>query len=148
MTTKETAHELVREWQDRLHLQNWEIVVFVKRHYDFESPKLGENRWVLAKRQSIIRLLDPQDYDPTFAPMPEMELTVIHELLHCHFAPFDRKPDGEPESIAIEQAIHTIARTLLALKRQIPVIPKLTLDDFPELRADPLPEPPPVEDHR
>jgi hypothetical protein len=46
-----------------------------------------------------------------------MEKTLVHELLHLHFAPF-AAPDGTPEDTAQEQAIDLIAKALVAEHRK------------------------------
>jgi len=47
-----------------------------------------------------------------------MEELLIHELLHCHFKPFEAE-DGTLEDKLQEQVIQTLAKSLLNLKRKV-----------------------------
>ncbi len=62
----------------------------------------------------------PSDYPGVErSPFPQdMEWELVHELLHCHFAPFMSETAGDAQDTAQEQAIHKIAGALVALKRR------------------------------
>jgi hypothetical protein len=79
----------------------------------------GSCNWTLSKREAAVRILDPIDYPDDVVFDQDVEKTVVHELLHLHFAPFmgDYKPD-DLEHIAKEQAIEAVAKSLVALKRE------------------------------
>ena len=83
--------KLCKEWQDKLHLQNWDIIVKICRKTEFElSDVTGENCWDLRVCKSYIRILDPIDYLKTSWPY-DMEVVLVHELLHLHFMSFEPK---------------------------------------------------------
>lgn len=115
--TEKELQKLCREWQKRLRLQDWDVKVFVKRESQFINENAaGECSWQLAKKLAVIRILDPIDYGSNLAWPQDQEATLVHELLHLHFAPFAAK-DDTPEDTAQEQAIDLIARALVELKR-------------------------------
>ena len=107
--------QALARWQKRLRLQDWDVRVEVKRTHSMEDGALGRS-WVQpATRHALIRLLDPQDYDPTEPPdMQDTETTLVHELLHIAI-PGDNS-DGT-SSLAQEQGIDAIARALVMLAR-------------------------------
>ncbi|MEW6044997.1 MAG: hypothetical protein AB1609_00710 [Bacillota bacterium] len=108
--------EKCRLWQRRLRLQDWDIVTKIVRADDMHSDGQGECMWVIERKEAIIKLLDPVDYSPRSPFEQDHERTLVHELLHLHFAPFTAK-DGTPEDVAQEQAIQCLAKALVALAR-------------------------------
>jgi hypothetical protein len=99
---------------------DWDVYIKFCRGRDMSIPDVaGSCNWTLTKREASLRILDPIDYPDDVVVDQDVERTVVHELLHLHFAPFmeDYKPD-DLEHIAKEQAIETIAKTLVNLKRE------------------------------
>lgn len=112
-----TANECCREWQKILRLQDWDVKVSIQRERDIQLNYVqGECSWKIKSKRAIITLLDPLDYPPDAMCPQNHEMTLIHELLHLHFAPFSAE-DKTPEDIAQEQAINALSRALLMLKR-------------------------------
>lgn len=104
------------EWQKRLRLQDWLITIEIVRERDFSMEGvLGEVHWVLEKKMAKIKIIDPIDYPPDSFEPQDMENTLVHELLHLHFAPF--KYDGD-NYVAEEQAIESIASGILTAYRE------------------------------
>jgi hypothetical protein len=105
------------EWKKRLRLQDWIVKCKIARNKDVVANAQGHCSWVIQKKMATILILDPLDYpDDTMHPQ-DMEQTLVHELLHLHFAPFDDETDT-PKEIAIEQAIDCIAFSLVNLYRE------------------------------
>src|SRR5690606_21888239 len=77
----------------------------------------GECEWNLHKKMASVRILDPIDYPDDLMTDHDMEWTLVHELLHLHFAPIGRDSD-ENQEILIEQAIDSIAWVIVNLTRQ------------------------------
>lgn len=105
-----------RYWQELLRLQHWDVVVRLARQYEMDAGNQGECEWNLRKRMALIKVLDAADWDPRTPWPQDQEQTLVHELLHLHFAPF-RAEQGTAEDTAQEQAIDAIARALVELKR-------------------------------
>lgn len=72
----------------------------------------------LPKRMATIRILDPVDYPDGLAEPQDMELSLVHELLHIHLFPLFADREEEMRMIAEEQAIEAISRGLIALNRK------------------------------
>lgn len=114
---EEKLKELCKEWQERLHLQSWDIVVKIFRAEEFQLKECqGENCWDLRVCKSFIRILDPIDYKST-AWEYDMEVCLVHELLHLHFMSFEPKNDGL-EHDYMESVIERLADVLVKLKRE------------------------------
>lgn len=113
-----SLEQLLEKWQRILRLQDWRIQVNYARVWDFaRDGRIGEIGINLSCKIADISLLDPLDHEnPAFLYPVDTEATLVHELLHCHFAPFDVYPD-DPMDIAQEQAIECIATALIAADR-------------------------------
>lgn len=112
--TQEQLLAKCREWQAILKLQDWDIKLRLARYYD--EPNLGSCSWTLPKKMATIRIQEYNDYDPANKWERDQEITLVHELLHLHFAPFDAD-DGNHLGLAQEQAIHAISVALVNLAR-------------------------------
>lgn len=66
-------------------------------------------------RNALILIVDPLDQPTGGMRLYNIEETLIHELLHLHFAPLDI---SESLTLAEEQAINAIARALVNLKNE------------------------------
>ena len=105
--------ECCRQWQQLLKLQDWDVSVTIES-LDNEDIE-GDVTWVLEKKFADIRLTS--EHPDAMRPY-DMEQTLVHDLLHLHFAPFDAK-SKTVKAIAQEQTINAIASALVNLKRQI-----------------------------
>jgi len=113
------ANERLWVWQRRLNLQDWDISVLVARASELKPKTLGNVHWDLAKKVAVIRVLDPVDYK--LAPneiLPDIELTVVHELIHLEMAPTLadlRRTDAN--RVQEEKAVNRMAEALVLLGR-------------------------------
>lgn len=119
----QALNEACKEWQIRLNLQDWIVKVSTARAKDLddESRTVANNTHSLSEKYSHIRVLDPVDIPLVEAQLPEGEaqdydLHLVHELLHLHFAWFQAE-DNTRESVAQEQAINSISRSLVKAYR-------------------------------
>ena len=115
--SQEKLDALCVEWQNILHLQAWDIVVKICRSGEFEDKDcVGENLWDLRVCKSFIRILDPIDYKSSSWGY-DMEVCLVHELLHLHFMSFQPKDDGLEHDF-MESVIERLASVLVDLKRK------------------------------
>ncbi len=112
--TQEELEQKCREWQAILKLRDWDVKPKIARYYD--EPNLGSCTWKLQKKMALINIQEHDDYDHNLKWERDQETTLVHELLHLHFAPFDAEPET-PQGLAQEQAIHATSTALVNLKR-------------------------------
>src|SRR4051812_3622179 len=98
----------VKKWAAPLRLADWDISIEVCRFHEMGLPDaLGTCETNIESRSALIQILDIRDWEEqAFGTDPER--TVVHELVHLHFAPFRTKPDST-EEVYEEQAVHAIA---------------------------------------
>jgi len=117
--TEDQLQEKCAEWQKILRLQDWIVSVSIVRERDIGLENtMGTINPTLEKRMAKIRILDPVDYPSGLMEPQDMELTLVHELLHLHLWPFTETLEG-PLHVAEEQSIEAISRGLVELRRRI-----------------------------
>jgi hypothetical protein len=105
--TQEEAEKALAEWQKRLKLEHWEVMVEIVRSDGMSKlDNSGEIDYQQQTGYASIRLLDHIDWPSKFPH--DMEKILVHELLHLHFAPF------EPEEESLQFTLWERANELLA----------------------------------
>ena len=119
--SREHAMDYVREWQDRLFLNDWIIDLNLEENWSCAENGhcLAENDYQPTLRTSVITMDKKTHYGVMKQPH---ELVLVHELLHLKFLFSENVPEtteglyfGMMEHIAIEE----IARSLLMAKYNI-----------------------------
>lgn len=112
--TEKQLQEKLKYWKKRLRLRDWTIDAHVYRLSEFSNTnRQGECQWVEESKTAQIKVLDPADFSHTIL-INDMEETLVHELLHLHFAPMNEDKYYMP----IEQAIESIAKALVEIDRK------------------------------
>lgn len=112
-------HKQLAYWQKALYLQDWTVELRIVRQWEMESPQtLAQCHWFLERKDAIISVLAPTDLSglsERFIKGEECDydISLVHELLHLHFAPFH----NEKDDITHEQAINAISRGLVNVWR-------------------------------
>jgi hypothetical protein len=110
----------VKRWQERLKLQDWRIESRIVRKSELKPDTLGNLKWNSEDKSAIIRVLDPRDYDlPASRIAEDMELTVVHELIHLHLSVLPRDPQKKGVE---EQVVDKISVALFNLERQADIV--------------------------
>jgi len=105
----------LRTWQQRMNLQDWNIRVELVRADRLEPHTLGNIHWDTDVKKATIGVLAPQDYQlPYNAMLADMEVTIVHELVHLELASL---PRSEASRRTEEHAVNEIAAALLRLAR-------------------------------
>lgn len=100
-------------WQQRLKLEGWQISVTMVRQSDLPPRTMGGIRWDKGKKTAAIWVLNPSDYRLPYREMlDDMELTVVHELVHLDLASL---PRGQASRSSEEHAVNGIAQAMLRL---------------------------------
>ncbi len=112
---------LLKEWQERLGLQDWAITLRInckKDDMDLEEVA-GETEWSLSIKSASIKIISKEEYGERIVPY-DFENILIHELLHLKFGLIDQKITSYESDVAYEvrhQLIDDLARALVMAKR-------------------------------
>lgn len=118
--TLQEATELLREWQGELRLQDWNIKLTIAPEI---APRHGHVRICESKQCAYIKILDPSAAREEMEPL-DMELAIVHELLHVQLAAFMQREKKTHKDIVQEQCIHKISQHLLRMKRELRARPR------------------------
>jgi hypothetical protein len=114
-------------WQKRLRLQDWSLKVRLARSNDLRPKTLGNVNWDRREKSATISVLDPTDYKLAGDAMrDDMEMTIVHELVHLHLSGL---PRNEATKSAEEQAVVMLTDALVKLDRR--------RDEQPDLEPGP-----------
>jgi len=114
--TQEELDQALAYWQKVLQLQDWEVKASVERKKDITLDDVDAMvSWYFTHKKAIVRLLDPIDYNELFDQ--DHEYSLVHELLHLHFAGFDTTAKESLEEKLLEQCINALSTALVSLKR-------------------------------
>ncbi len=119
LAPKEAAQVFIDErltvWRQRLKLDEWQITPTMVLRDDLKPKTLGGIRWDKSKKSATIWILDPSAYRLPFCPMlDDMEMTIVHELIHLKLAAL---PRSEASRSSEEYAVNGIAEALMSLDR-------------------------------
>ena len=113
--------KLLEEWQERLGLQDWVIVL--RCNCEFEDLTLedaaGETEWTTPLKTATIRIIKPELDKDGIIPF-DFENILVHELLHVKFSLIeyaDKTYEGKVAAELRHQLIDDIARALVMAKR-------------------------------
>ena len=103
-------------WQQNLKLTDWHISWTLARRDDLKPNTVGQIHWDKPSHCASVLVLDPSDYRlPYDAMLDDMELTIIHELVHLKLTSL---PHSEASRGSEEQAVNGLSEALFALERQ------------------------------
>ena len=112
-------HKQLVFWQEALFLRDWTVELRIVRQWEMgDSGTLAQCEWYLQRRDAIIKVLHPDDLpgiQHRFLNSEECDydISIVHELLHLHFAPFHSTEDETSH----EQAINAISRGMVKVWR-------------------------------
>lgn len=111
-------------WMRRLRLQDWDIRLGIIRERDFATGlgAAGEFSAWPNKKLVAINLLDPVDYEDDLHIEYDMEVILVHELLHIHFLDVGEQENKSERTDAEEIAVHVLSTTLVTIDRELTVI--------------------------
>lgn len=119
---QEQLEDRTRFWQRILRLQDWTLVAEVCRMRDIEGSD-ARTYYVLSVKHARIWVGDETDYKPT-VPLPlDMEVNLVHELMHLVIAQLTDHIQKDPATNnalhnAMEQAVENTAQALVYLARR------------------------------
>ena len=116
--TSITASELLNEWQERLGLQDWVIILRFNLFEEDMNKSAGETIWNNVNKLAEIHIIREEDFN-SLIPY-DYERILVHELLHIKFGYLQSEPNNYEEQVfdeAQHQLIDDLARALVMAKR-------------------------------
>jgi hypothetical protein len=102
-------------WRQRLKLDAWQVSAVMVRRSELPPQTMGGIHWDKAKKSAVVWVLNPADYRLPFDEMlNDMELTIVHELVHLNLAFL---PEGQTSRGSEERAVDGIAQAMLGRDR-------------------------------
>lgn len=90
----EQAYLCLREWQERLFLQDWTIKLMLVEPDDMSIENVsGENVFCIEQKSCVIKILEAKYYGDRILKYCAEEI-LIHELLHCKYNWVERHYDS------------------------------------------------------
>lgn len=110
---------LLKEWQDRLCLNDWVIKIIDNcPTCDFSLRDCaGECAWNEVGRSAIIKLVSSEEYGDRIVPY-DKEKTLVHELLHIKFCFIDESENALQNRL-LHRLVDEMAVALVKAKRFI-----------------------------
>ncbi len=113
----EQLKQLCIQWQEKLGILHWDIALRICHSQDMPSPNVrGANQISLLTEQALISILHPDDWPDTPFYL-DMEVSLLHELLHIPLEYISQPDTSSLEFILLEAFIERIANLLVALSR-------------------------------
>ena len=115
--------KLLEEWQERLGLQDWAIILRYnckKEQMDDPEYSIGETNWETTNKCARICIISEEEFGKDKMLPFDFEKTLVHELLHCKFSMIDKDLntyEGIVAESARHQLIDDLARALIMAKR-------------------------------
>ena len=117
--SNEQMYACLKEWQERLFLNDWIIKISLADPSDMKLEEVsGENVFCIEQKSCVIRILKPEHYGKRILKYCA-ELILIHELLHCKYNWVERNYDSIEVAYydILEHAlIEQMAKSLLMAK--------------------------------
>ena len=119
---------LFAKWIHRLRLLDWDVKWRIVRKDELGDDHSGRCDSVLMKKMASIRILHPDDASTEWVEQYDLELTIVHELLHLHLDGWAQLiGEGDQGVVLLEQTVHALSSVLLAADRRNP-----RWENFPE----------------
>lgn len=107
--------ELLEEWQERLFLNAWRIIIRPKCKPDEIPDCWGRTEWEEVNKTARIDIVDPECLTDKMIPF-DFEIVLVHELLHLKFCLLSNETDSMSDRY-VHQLIDEMARSLVDAKR-------------------------------
>lgn len=82
-------YDLLKYWQNRLNLNDWNIKLLINMDICEMSGTFGYVEFTETTKYAVIRIVDKNKLDNERKEIFNFEKTLVHELLHLKFSLFD-----------------------------------------------------------
>lgn len=116
-------NDLLKEWVERLGLQDWRIKLKINQTEDqMRENTAGNVDFIEEIRCAVIKIISEDEYPKDSVLEYDFERILVHELLHIKFSLFDNTRWEDEANIPdrhMHQLIDDMARALVCAKRGI-----------------------------
>jgi hypothetical protein len=104
-------------WQKRLRLRDWQINYELVTNPDWHYN--GDSKSHVKYKRAHVKVLDPRLVRPRpdWMSNPDVEITLVHELLHCHAGKLNHYGEGTLEERDLECLLEMSATALVEAYR-------------------------------
>lgn len=117
--TDEELNGILREWQRVLGLLDWDVKIRWAASYEMPNDVKAAIIQVWQKKAAVIKVLRREDYDRDIPWDQDIEQSIVHELLHISFHPFEPRDEDTLEWATWHQELDQIALALVTVKREV-----------------------------
>lgn len=120
MSMAKEHDKLLREWQNRLGLQDWYIILKTDCRPENMAMKdvEGCTTWTESTKSAWIDIIDERFFPEHAAARPyDFERTLVHELLHCKMSVIQDMDEESTQNRLVHCLIDDLARALVDAKR-------------------------------
>lgn len=114
--TEDQLRQLCAEYQKTLRLQDWRVHIDVGRPSPENQDDAASVRWNTTLKVARVHICSAEYYPENNLEPQDMEVDLVHELVHLYFAPLGKPPDDTSEE-GLEAAIEAIAEAVVSLRR-------------------------------
>ncbi len=114
--TEDELRILCAEYQKTLRLQDWRVHIKVGRLPKGDEDDDATVYYSVENKVATICLCDPTYYPEDSLEPQDMELSLVHDLLHLHLAPLGLSEDDRHSKDA-EIAVESMAEAVVNLRR-------------------------------
>jgi hypothetical protein len=102
LISQQQLNQWLGTWQKRMKLDDWNITVQMLRASQMKPNTIGNSSWDTRIKRATVSVLDPRDYRiPADRIADDIELTIVHELVHVQLAVLPR----DPRRAHVEEAV-------------------------------------------
>ena len=122
MTNQRELDELLAYWQPILRLRDWKVSAVFADQTATQACS-ATTRIHVGHKSAKVYICEPSQIDPDWQGVRDIEVTLVHELLHLHAATFDEVlKEGTRGHDHLEQMIELTAQALVKARRGIDVV--------------------------
>lgn len=120
--TQEELDEAVAYWQPRMRLADWTLrVELVSAGQSKDLNVSGHCTFCDNKMSATIQIIKAEDLRDHLSDRnvaaTNHELTLVHEMLHCHYGLIEPSRDDETKWALFERCIDQVAKVIVDLNR-------------------------------
>jgi hypothetical protein len=116
LAASQFLNQRLQIWQQRLDLKDWNLHVEIVPAAGLLPKTLGNIKWDAGLKTATISVLSTRDYKLSYRQsLNDMEMTVVHELVHLTLSSLPRSEASEGSE---ERAVVELSTALMKLDKR------------------------------